>query len=70
MPEFDLIVKGGTVATAVDTYAADIAVRDGRIVALGHDLGSATREIDAGGMLVLPGGIVPIVISSRNLPPN
>ena len=57
MPEFDLIVKGGTVATAVDTYAADIAVRDGRIVALGHDLGTATREIDAGGMLVLPGGI-------------
>ncbi len=57
MSEFDLVIKGGTIATAVDTYAADIAIRDGRIVALGYDFGSAKREIDAGGMLVLPGGI-------------
>ena len=57
MSEFDLVIKGGTIATAVDTYAADIAIRDGRIVALGYDFGSAIREIDAGGMLVLPGGI-------------
>ncbi len=57
MSEFDLLIKGGTVATAVDIFDADIAVRDGRIVTLGHDLGSATREIDASGMLVLPGGI-------------
>ncbi len=55
--DFDLIVKGGTVATAADTFESDIAIRDGRIVALGHDLGSADRDIDAGGMLVLPGGI-------------
>ncbi len=57
MPDFDLLVRGGTVATAVDTFAADIAVRDGRIVALGHDLGTAARVVDAGGLLVLPGGI-------------
>lgn len=57
MPEFDLLIKGGTVATASDTFDADVAVRDGRIVALGHDLGTGTREIDAEGMLVLPGGI-------------
>ncbi|MEM7429220.1 MAG: dihydropyrimidinase [Pseudomonadota bacterium] len=57
MPDFDLLIKGGTVATAADTFAADVAVRDGRIVALGHGLGSAGREIDADGMLVLPGGI-------------
>ena len=57
MSEFDLLITGGTVATAVDTFDADIAVRDGRIVALGHDLGTAAREIDASGMLVLPGGI-------------
>ena len=47
--DFDLIVKGGTVATAADTFESDIAIRDGRIVALGHDLGSADRDIDAGG---------------------
>lgn len=57
MSDFDLLIRGGTVATAVDTFDTDIAVRNGRIVALGHDLGAATREIDAAGMLVLPGGI-------------
>ncbi len=57
MGNFDLIIKGGTVATAADTFRSDVGIRDGRVVALGHDLGSADREIDAGGMLVLPGGI-------------
>ncbi len=57
MGNFDLIVRGGTVATAADTFRSDVAIRDGRVVALGHDLGPADREIDAGGMLVLPGGI-------------
>jgi dihydropyrimidinase len=57
MSEFDLIIKGGTVATASDTFLSDVAVRDGRVAALGFGLGSADREIDANGMLVLPGGI-------------
>jgi dihydropyrimidinase len=57
MAEFDLLVRGGTVATASDTFSADIAVRDGSVVALGHDLGSAKRTIDATGKLVLPGGV-------------
>ena len=60
MGQYDLIIKGGTVATAVDTFKSDIAIQAGRIVALGHDLGHdlgpGNREIDAGGMLVLPGG--------------
>ena len=57
MADFDLLVTGGRVATASDSFEADVAVRDGRIVALGHDLGSAARTIDARGLLVLPGGI-------------
>jgi dihydropyrimidinase len=57
MAEFDLIVAGGTVVTAADTFAADLAVRDGRIVAIGHDLGSAGRTVDATDRLVLPGGV-------------
>jgi dihydropyrimidinase len=57
MSDFDLIVAGGTVVTAVDSFLADVAVRDGRIAALGHDLGAAKRRIDAEGLLVLPGGI-------------
>src|ERR1700681_1976813 len=54
---FDTIIRGGTIATAADTFACDIAIRDGRIVALGHDLGAAETIVDATGRLVLPGGI-------------
>jgi dihydropyrimidinase len=57
MTRFDTIIRGGTVATASDTFACDIAIRDGRIVALGDDLGAADEVIDATGRLVLPGGI-------------
>ncbi len=54
---FDLLVRGGTVATASDVFRADIAVSGGRIVALGEELGRAEAEIDARGKLVTPGGI-------------
>jgi dihydropyrimidinase len=57
MADYDLIVRGGTLATASDTFAADVAVKDGVITALGRDLGEATRVIDAQGLLVLPGGV-------------
>ena len=57
MAAFDLIIRGGTVATAADTFACDVGIRGGRIAALGDDLGSAERVIDARGRLVLPGGI-------------
>lgn len=55
--EFDLVVRNGRVATALDDFPADIGVRDGRIVALGEKLGPGTNEIDATDRLVLPGGI-------------
>lgn len=54
---FDLIIRGGTVATAADIYRADIAVKDGRIMRIGLDLGDARQVIDATGHYVLPGGI-------------
>lgn len=57
MTALDLVIKGGTVATASDTFACDVGVREGRIVALGENLGSAATTIDAHGHLVLPGGI-------------
>jgi dihydropyrimidinase len=57
MPAFDTIIRGGTVATASDTFASDVGIRDGRIAALGHELGDAPEVIDAAGRLVLPGGI-------------
>lgn len=57
MAKFDTVITGGTVATASDTFTADIAIRDGKIAAIGTDLGPAERVIDASGKLVLPGGI-------------
>ncbi|MGV3650743.1 MAG: dihydropyrimidinase [Devosia sp.] len=55
-PEFDLIIANGRIATAADSFSADIGIRDGRIVALGQ-LSGARETIDASGRLVLPGGI-------------
>jgi dihydropyrimidinase len=57
MTTYDLIIKGGTVATASDTFKADVGVLDGHVVVLGHDLGAAKQVIDATDRLVLPGGI-------------
>jgi dihydropyrimidinase len=57
MQSFDLIIRNGTVVTAVDSTLCDIGIRDGRIAALGTALGAATREIDATGKLVMPGGV-------------
>ncbi|MCA0922645.1 dihydropyrimidinase [Pseudooceanicola nanhaiensis] len=54
---YDTIIRGGRVSTASDTFDSDIAIRDGKIVALGHDLGEAAEVIDASGLWVLPGGI-------------
>ena len=54
---FDTIIRGGTIATASDTFSCDIGIKDGRITALGADLGSAKEIVDATGKLVLPGGI-------------
>ena len=57
MSSFDVIIRGGTVATAADTFVADVGIRDGRIAALACDLGAAPEVLDASGKLVLPGGI-------------
>jgi dihydropyrimidinase len=57
MMEFDLVIRGGTVATASDTFRSDVGIAGGKIVALAHSLGQAKETIDAAGKLVLPGGI-------------
>ena len=57
MPEFDLVIRNGTIATASDVFSGDIGIRGGQVVALGRGLGAGAKEIDATGRLVLPGGI-------------
>ncbi len=54
---FDTIIRGGTVATASDTFSCDVGIAGGRITALGDNLGTAGEIVDARGLLVLPGGI-------------
>src|ERR1700751_109255 len=54
---FDTIIRGAKGATASDTFACDIGIADGRIVALGSDLGEVSEIMDATDRLVLPGGI-------------
>lgn len=62
MTQFDLIITGGTIATASDVFKADIGIVGGKIVQIGEDLigdaqSGATQIVDACGKYVLPGGI-------------
>jgi dihydropyrimidinase len=54
-----LVIRNGRVVTAVDDYRADVLVEGGRIVTIGETLtvGEHVEEVDASGLLVLPGGI-------------
>src|SRR5258708_11824434 len=54
---FDLVIRNGTVidGSGAQRRIADVAVTDGRIVAVDPKLGPGTREIDAGGLIVAPG---------------
>ena len=54
--DLDLVIKGGTVVTAADIVKCDVGIKDGRIVALANGL-EALHEVDATGLLVLPGGV-------------
>ena len=56
-PSFDLVVRNARVATASDTFDADIGIVGGRIVQLGSGLPAGAREIDAAGRVVTPGGV-------------
>ena len=53
----DLIIRGGTVVdgTGAPRFLADIAIGNGRITAIGNDLGDATEVLEATGLIVTPG---------------
>lgn len=57
MADFDLVVRNGIIVTASETMRCDLGVRDGKIAALAASLPPGRREVDASGLLVLPGGI-------------
>ena len=55
----DLVIKGAQVVTENGIFKGGIAVKEGKIVAIGTDeiLPAAQTEIDAEGQYLLPGGI-------------
>ena len=57
MPDIDLLIAGATVVTSQGRRRANLGVREGRIAYLGEQRPSATEVVDAGGLLVLPGGV-------------
>jgi N-acyl-D-aspartate/D-glutamate deacylase len=55
--DYDLIIRGGNIADGSGdaVFEGDVAVKDGKIVAVGEVSGTATEVVDAKGMLVTPG---------------
>src|SRR5437016_13460620 len=69
---FDLIITGSTAVLPSGAEAADLAVVDGKIAAVGApgsfaQIGSA-RVVDAAGQIVMPGGIDPHIHCSMPIP--
>ncbi len=52
---YDLIIKNGNVILESEAIVTDVAVKDGKIVAIGNDLEGAKEIIDAKGLVVSPG---------------
>ncbi|RMC96914.1 dihydropyrimidinase [Clostridium autoethanogenum] len=53
-----VVLEGGKIVTAVDSYYSDIRIEDERIVSIGNDIKKSGDEvISAKGCYILPGGI-------------
>src|SRR5690348_7296064 len=57
MAMHDLVIRGATVVDGLghDPIRADVAVRDGRIAAIGEFGNHASEVVDAGGLTLMPG---------------
>ncbi len=57
----NVLIQGGTVVNAEQSFRADVLCNKGRIVAVGEGLDApkGARVVDAGGQYVMPGGIDP-----------
>jgi N-acyl-D-aspartate/D-glutamate deacylase len=55
--DYDLIIRGGTIAdgSGEAVFEGDVAVKDGKIAAVGKVSGRGQEEVDAKGLLVTPG---------------
>lgn len=50
----DVLIRGGKIVdgTGKPAFTGDVAIANGRIAAVGKDLGAAKRIVDANGLLV------------------
>ena len=57
MADYDLIIRGGEIHDGLGGpgFVGDVAIKDGRIAAVGKVEGKAREEIDAAGRIVTPG---------------
>ena len=55
--EYDIVIRGGTImdGNGGTPYVGDVAVKDGKIAAVGSVSGTGAEEIDAAGLSVTPG---------------
>ena len=54
--DFDVVIRNALIATASDTYFADIGIVEGKVQQIGTALAPGRRDIDAAGRVVTPGG--------------
>ena len=60
MPEFDLVIRGGTVVdgTGIPKFRADVGIKDGRVAMISGRINAAgAKELDASGCIVAPGAV-------------
>ena len=69
LPQFDLVIRDGTVVTASDVTQADIGIAGGKVAAIGPGP-TGQKANDAGGRLALPGGVYPHVHLQYPQSPN
>jgi dihydropyrimidinase len=69
----DLLVKGGTLVTATDTFRADVRIAGEKIVQIGDSLAAdpGVRVVDATGKYVMPAGVdrTPTWLRQARAPP-
>ena len=54
MTTFDLVIVGGTIVTASDTFNADIGINNGQIAVIADRLEGGQHTINAEGRYVFP----------------
>ncbi|MDE1174264.1 MAG: amidohydrolase family protein [Parvibaculaceae bacterium] len=59
MGKVDLVIRGGTIFDGLggESFEADVAIHDGRIVEVGTVSASGNEEIDAKGLMITPGWV-------------